>query len=289
MKKQKNIRQQFNIVLISLYLLSLVTLLPLVYYLSSQEVYSNANKELSLLVDMVSSMRKTVSKNIRPELLRQEIFHPAPALSSTVFTRHTAEYFKKLQPSYYIKVASDNPLNLKNSPLPLEQAILDHFRNNRDQKKLIREGIINGKNFLMSAAPSVSKANCNICHSTPEAAPPQIVQKYGRKHGYGYKIGTVVGASFVGVPIDDIANLAFKRGLTITAVLTLLFTSVLIIINLLVKRKILNPLEEISRSTKALSQGDMSHPIEVKSNDELGELGHSIELLRRSLEKMMKR
>lgn len=289
MTTTQSLKKQFNKVLLSLYIISLLLTMPLVYYFSVQEVYDNANKELSLLVDMVRSMRKTISKDIRPELLRQDVLTPATAISSTVFTRHAASHFKKLQPSYYIKVASDNPLNIDNKPLPLEQEILSHFRQYRDEKKLVRKGIIDGKTYLLSSAPSISKPNCMICHDSPDKTPEQIVKTYGKKSGYGYKIGEVVGASFVGVPLDNIHATAVKRGLTLAGILTLLFTLALIMINWLVNKKILTPLTEITETTHAISQGALDRPVKIDSDNEIGELANSIELLRRSLKAMLKR
>jgi HAMP domain-containing protein len=292
MPPKKSLKQQFNNALILIYLASLLVSLPLVYYFSSESVYNNANKELSLLVDMIYSMRKTISKDVRPELLKQNILSPASALSSTVFTRHTAVHFNKLRPNYYIKVASDNPLNLKNKTLPLEQEILDYFRAHTNKKKLVKEGLINGKRFLLSAAPSTAKKNCNTCHSTPENAPEQIVKTYGTKSGYGYQIGDIVGASFVGVPLEDITLLTLKRGLALLGLLTLLFSISLIIINYLVNRKILTPLNEITKATHTLCKGDLDSPIKMqtrKVSDEMSDLAHSIELLRKSLNAMIKR
>ena len=289
MEEKSSLKKQFNLVLISLYIISLLVTLPFIYYLSSQDVYESANKELILLVDMVSSMRKTISKDIRPNLLRQDVLHPAAALSSTVFTRHTAQHFKKRQPDYYIKIASDNPLNADNKPLKLEQEILDYFRKHRDEKKLVKKGKINGKNYLLSSSPSISQPNCNICHSSPEKAPDYIVATYGEKSGYHYKLGEVVGASFVGVPLDDINAIATKRGLALAAVLTLLFTFALIVINYLVKNKILNPLTEINESTHAISKGAMDREINIQGDDEIAELGRSIERMRKSLKMMMER
>ncbi|HFC92361.1 MAG TPA: DUF3365 domain-containing protein [Leucothrix mucor] len=288
MEKQQSLRKQFNSVLISLYLLSLLITLPLVYYTTSKEVYNNANNELSIVVDMVQSVRTYIRKDVRPELLKQKVLH-APAVSSTVATRHVAGHFRKLQPKYYIKTASDNPLNLDNRPLPLEQEILEYFRKNRDQKVITREGEIQGLRYLVSSRPSISKPNCNLCHATPETAPEAIVKVYGKDSGYGYKIGDVVGVSVVGVPLNDITVVAVKRGLMLIGLLTFLFTLVMVIINLLVKKKILNPLEELNNASQAMSRGALDRPIEQHNNDEIGELAHSIELMRRSLKEVMGR
>ncbi|RTZ66581.1 MAG: hypothetical protein DSZ29_02670 [Aquificaceae bacterium] len=288
MKKNTSIRRQFNIVLISLYLLSLLITLPLVYYTASKEVYDSANKELSLLVDMVQSIRTYIRKDVRPTLLEKNIILP-PAVSSTVATRHVAGHFKKLQPSYYIKTASDNPLNSDNLPLPLEQKILDIFRADRSKKVVDIEGLIKGQRYLVSSRPSVSKKSCNLCHNSPDTAPKAIVDGYGKSSGYGYEIGKVVGVSVVGVPLENVSTVAVKRGLLLVGLLTLLFTITLIIVNLLVKKKILNPLESVSESAQAISRGSIDQAIKINSDDEIGQLARSVELLRRSLKKVMER
>ncbi len=288
MKKEKSIRKQFNIALTALYLLSLLITLPLVYYMTAKEVYNNANKELSLLVDMVQSIRTYIRKDIRPELFQRGVLH-APAVSSTVATRHVAGHFRKLQPKYYIKTASDNPLNQDNLPLALEQEILTYFRKNPDEKGLTREGVIKGQRYLVSSRPSISKANCNLCHASPEKAPKQIVKTYGKESGYGYKIGDIVGISVVGVPLNNINIVSVKRGLILAGLMTFMFTLAMIIINGLVKKKILHPLEELSNTAQAISRGELDKSVRIQSNDEMGRLAHSIELMRRSLQTVMKR
>lgn len=288
MAQQQSIRRQFNIVLISLYLLSLLIMLPLIYYTTSKEVYTAANKELSLLVDMVQSVRTYIRKDVRPELFKRNVLH-APAVSSTVATRHVAAHFRKLQPQYYIKTASDNPLNLDNRPQPLEQEILEYFRKNSEQKVITREGDIKGQRYLVSSRPSISKDNCKLCHDSPETAPEAIVKVYGKDSGYGYKVGEVVGVSIVGVPLSNVTVVAVKRGLLLIGLLTFLFTLVVVIINGLVKKKILNPLEELSVASQAISRGALDRSIKQHSNDEIGKLAHSIELMRRSLKEVMER
>jgi HAMP domain-containing protein len=66
----------------------------------------------------------------------------------------------------------------------------------------------------------------------------------------------------------------------------------LIIINYLVNRKILTPLNKITEATHALCRGNLDNPIEIqkrKVNDEMSDLARSIELLRKSLNAMIKR
>ncbi|MEM9007767.1 MAG: DUF3365 domain-containing protein [Cyanobacteria bacterium P01_F01_bin.86] len=249
---------------------------------SHYEVHANANKELTLLVDMVNSIRAYIAEDVRPEMLSQDIFHP-PVVSSTVATKHVANHFLKLQPGYYIKTASDNPLNQDNLPEPLEQKLLEQFRADSSSDGLIEEGQIGGKTFLVSSRPSVSKASCLRCHASPSAAPETIRQQYGGESGYGYIENQVVGVSLVGVPLGNIYKLIVQRSVTVIVVLTLLFTAVFIVISRQVQGSILKPIIYITQVVRDISRGNLAREVSVQQRDEIGELANAFELMRRSL------
>ncbi|MCB1826162.1 MAG: DUF3365 domain-containing protein [Candidatus Competibacteraceae bacterium] len=275
--------KRFRKSIIWLYVITVATSVPIVYFTTRYQVYSEANKELSLLVDMVSSLRKYISKDIRPSLLQANMFE-SPAISSTVTTSVIASYFKEKQPDYYIKVASDNPLNPKNLPEPLEIKLLNEFRNNNDLKEITETGLINGHQFLVSARPSTAQKGCMLCHGDPVKAPLPVTIKYGTTSGYNYKLDSVVGVMGVGVPLADINVLVMQRGLVAVGIITVIFSLIFITINTLVKRNILLPINDITKASIVLSKGDLDYEINIKRDgSEIGELANSFELLRRSL------
>ncbi len=287
--KRKSLLTKFNILLVLFYIGSLAATAPLVYYVTRAQTYESANKELSLLVDMVKSLRKYVAEDVRPPLLEQGIYHP-PAVSSTVATGRVALRFLQAQPEYYIKVASDNPLNPKNAPVPFENTLLEIFRNNPGKEELIETGEINGKRFLVSSRPSRSKASCMVCHGDPAAAPESIREQYGTDSGFNYPAaGEVVGASVVGVPIGNIDAIALQRSLVVIGIITGLFTVFFLAANWMMRRSVIGPVVEITKVAREVSKGDLNTKVEMVRNDEIGDLAHSFELMRRSLVAMLKR
>src|SRR5262249_17863414 len=50
------------------------------------------------------------------------------------------------------------------------------------------------------ARPIVVKKVCLQCHDTPERAPQEVVARYGRDHGFGWKEGDRISAIMVSVP-----------------------------------------------------------------------------------------
>lgn len=286
--KRGSVTRRFNVILFLFYLVSILVAAPVVYWVTERQVYEQADRELAVLVDMVRSIQGYVAKNLRPFLIEKGLFH-SPGFSGIVATSLVAENFKKLQPGYYIKNSSDNPLNPQNSPQPLEDELLRKFRNNRSLDGATEVGLLNGNAMLVSAAPKLSAKGCLKCHGEPDKAPAEITGQYGTTSGYNYKLDDVVGVSVVGVPLGDVRALALERSVIVVVMLTALFAVIFIAINVMVKRSLLAPILEIAQTAKDISQGRMETPVEVSRNDEIGDLSQAIELLRRSFLAAMKR
>ena len=288
-KPQASLLSRFRKAIVWLYIASMIVSVPLVYFTTQQQVFSSANKELSLLVDMVKSVREYVAKDLRPGLLEAGLYH-SPGVSSTVTAGLVAGHFREKQPDYYIKISSDNPLNTKNKPEPLERQLLKRYRANRDEDSLVETGVIQGKNFLVSSRPSIAKPGCLRCHGAPSEAPESITKEYGTQTGYHYDVGTVVGVTAVGVPLQDVNVLVLKRSLVAIGILTLMFALIAIIISTIVKRSIIAPVVAITDMAAALSKGDLEHTItEDQDSRELSELAEAFERLRVSTTAAMKR
>lgn len=289
LKSPNSLQRRLRRAVLWLYLVSLLACIPVVYFVSNQQVHAEADKELSLLVDMVKSIREYIAKDVRPTMLKKGVFHP-PVVSSTVATGRVAAHFKEKQPGYYIKVASDNPLNPANKPQPLESELLRRYRANPDKKTLVETGMIDGRPFLVSSRASTAKQACLRCHGDPKDAPVEITGPYGSDSGFGWEVGKIVGVTLVGVPLADINQIVLTRSLIIAAILSGIFGLVFLTINQLVKRNIISPVVEITHTAVAVSKGKLEQPLNVAQDDsEVGELARAVEMLRRSLVAAMSR
>lgn len=286
---RRSLPKRFYLSLIIVYVVVVLATAPTVYFITKNQVYNRAEKDLVLLVDVVKSIQDYVATDMRPHFLKEKIFY-SPAISGIVATSRIATYLKQKQPRYYISNASDNPLNPQNEAQGLEQRLLEEFRGNRQLKSLNRAGTINGQVYLVSSAPKVSKKGCLRCHGKPEAAPQDVKVTYGSQSGYGYRTGEVVGVSVVGVPLEDVQALSIERSLIVIGGITVLFAILFIVVNLLVRRLVIEPIIEITTVAKAVSRGDVGREVVMKArNDEISDLANSFELLRRSLVIAMKR
>jgi methyl-accepting chemotaxis protein len=243
---------------------------------------------LSLLVDMVRSVRNVVREETRPHFLPKGEFFP-PVVSSTVMAKTVASKFAVLRPEYYIRIVSDNPLNRENLPDDAELGILNRFRAANRPDKIVETGFLRNQNYLISAAPATAREGCLRCHGTAAAAPQQITETYGANSGFGYRVGDIVGASVVGVPMANLNELVVTRSLIIVGILTLVFAIIFLFINTLVKRSIIAPLLSITEAAKSASRGNLNEPMVLERDDEIGELAYSFELMRRSLVAIVKK
>jgi HAMP domain-containing protein len=280
--REKSVSSTFHKALLLIYFASVLVAVPAIYYLTKDELYSQANQELKLMVDVVRSARAIVRERTRPHFLPKGEFFP-PVVSSTVMAKELASQFKKVQPSYLIRMISDNPLNRENLPEGLEVAVLDQLRHSSTGEKVELTGEINGGEYLISAAPAKVKDSCLICHGDVEMAPKEIVEQYGTTSGYGWKSGSVIGASLVGVPVADLNMAVLKRAGIFIGIITVLFASVLVVLNRMVEKNIIQPILEITEIAKQVSLGRSNQPLISERNDEIGSLTRAFELMRRSV------
>ncbi len=149
----------------------------------------------------------------------------------------------------------------------------------------------NGKIVLHRASdPDQDRKACLACHSTVDAAPKTLVDKYGPANGFGWKLNEVIGAQIVSVPTDvpiARANRAFK---TFMVSLTAVFAFIFVVLNLMLWYMVIRPVTRLSRLADQVSQGEnMDAPdFAVKSGDEIGVLTQSFNRMKKSLVQAMK-
>jgi protein-histidine pros-kinase len=130
---------------------------------------------------------------------------------------------------------------------------------------------------------------CLYCHSTVDAAPKTLVDKYGPANGFGWKMNEVIGAQIVSVPTEvpiARANRAFR---TFMVSLTVVFALIFIALNLMLWYMVIRPVTQLSKIADHVSQGEnMDAPdFEVTSSDEIGVLTQSFNRMKKSLVQAM--
>ena len=122
------------------------------------------------------------------------------ASSATIVTRGTFDALRKRLPDYTFREASLNPLNLEHLADAGERRLIERFRTEPDLEEVT--GILekDGRERFFVARPIEVKARCIRCHSSPDSVPPEVAERYGREHGYGWKVGDLQHLVMVTVP-----------------------------------------------------------------------------------------
>jgi serine/threonine protein kinase len=107
--------------------------------------------------------------------------------------------------NFVYKEASPNPTNKDNLADEFEKSLVDKFVRDGELTELSGTTPRAGSNVYYIARPMVIKdAKCIDCHNTRETAPPGQIAMYekdGYSGGYGWKMGQVVAAQVVYVPV----------------------------------------------------------------------------------------
>jgi protein-histidine pros-kinase len=135
----------------------------------------------------------------------------------------------------------------------------------------------------------ITDKNCLICHSVPSAAPASMIDLYGTANGFGWKLGDVIGAQIVSVPMQvalDRANEAFKIYLL---ALVAVFAVTIVLLNLLLHFVIVKPIRRMAAIAGEVSLGKMDAPeFAERGRDEIAALAAAFNRMRRSLANAMK-
>lgn len=283
------ITAKFNLILITV----LGAGFAVIALTTHRTLYNNAYQEVlgqaGLMMDSAMAMRGYTFDEIRPLLDRdiEAAFHPqiVPAYAATQsFIR-----LHEKNPEYVYKEATLNPTNLRNRAVDWETDIISMFQNQPQLQQFAGDRETpSGRSVYLSRPIRVSDPACLSCHSTPEAAPQSMLVRYGSANGFGWKLNDVVGAQIVSVPMEVPIVKAQATFHLLMTVLAIVFITVLLLLNLLLRLTVIKPIQKMSHTANAVSQGKVGAPeFEMKGKDEVAVLAASFNRMRRSLDKAM--
>lgn len=259
------------------------------YFLTEDNALQQVTDQAELIMQEALAVRSYTVEEIRPLLIQinDGKFHPqtVPAYSAT----QTSNLVKLSRPNYSYKEAVFNPTNPRDKATPAEERIINQFITNPKLKKLIGSQEINGTRLLYISYPiKISNPKCLACHSTPEQAPAAMLDIYGDKGGFGWKLNEIVGTQMVVVPYTLPAELARKTFLSFIISLALLFLMLFLVINIMIRRLVLRPVSQITIMADKASKGNLRDAeIKVTGKDEISDMLRAFNRMRRSIIKII--
>lgn len=95
-----------------------------------------------------------------------------------------------------------------------------------------------------------------------------------------------IGYVSIGILTQPFYTVLRKRIVTVSTQILLSFLALIAVLFLVIKRTVATPLIQLDRVVTALGEGNLNSPIELKSQNELGHLAHTIDAMRINLNRL---
>lgn len=281
---------KFNILLIGVFALGLAATYFEARGFLLRQAQSDVLREAGLLASSATATRVYTEQSVTPYLAKAGeqggVFLPQTIpffATTTIFHNIQKDY-----PDYTYKEAALNPTNPRDRATDWEADLIQYFRDRPGENELTRTRESANGTSLYLAHPIRVEAGCLQCHSQPSVAPKTMVVKYGDRDGFGWNLGEVVGAQIVSVPASFPIKIANQGLFELMVGLSVIFTIVILLIDLGLYLIVIRPLRTISDSANRISQGEMDlDQLAAEGSDEVAEVTRSFNRMHTSLKKAM--
>lgn len=243
-----------------------------------------------LLMEKADVVSTYTAKQVAPLLQTQMEAHFLPQSVPSYSAMEVLSALGKSYPEYFYKAAMLNPTNPRDKATEWEEDVVNQFRTADGLKEFVgQRDTPTGRALYIARPIRISDGACLRCHSSPDAAPKTLVDRYGPSNGFGWKTGEVLGARIVSVPMAvpmQHADHAFAVVMGLVAAVFLLIGGTL---NLMLWKLVIQPVTRLSGLSDRVSRGDLEAPeFNTGSRDEIGVLADSFGRMRKSLVHAMK-
>jgi HAMP domain-containing protein len=294
-RKILGIRAKFVTIMAILGVMALVGIGYGAYTFSMQNSMKEADTKAKMMEAYVKAGQAYFMKEQSPlvnALVEADRFYPELQSGFGITRRILDQVQEKSLRGFQFKQASLVPHYPPNKADLFEQKIIKQFQ---VEKKQELTGVVvkEGEPFYYRSQPiKMAGSGCLVCHKDPAEAPKDLLELYGTD-GFdeNFKAGDIFAAYMVYIPLGP----AYEAAQTQAAILfgggALITVIGLLIIYFFLDIRIVKPLMELSARTQEVSVGrnlDKSL-LSAKMKDEVETLARSIDRLRISLVKMLKR
>lgn len=285
------IRTKFNLGLFAVFAIGFAAAWGFLDQQFATSARIQAVENARIMLSAANAVRDYTSREVAPAITRG---NPNVIVAMTIPSYAAQVNLRRVQadfPEYAYKEAALNPTNPNDRAAPWEAEFINAFRRDPGLTELMGERDAPSGRVLTLARPiTIRDQACLACHSTPERAPPRLVEIYGRANGFGWQMNETIGAQLVTVPMALPLRNAEVNLRSALAILLAIFVGLMLVLNLLLHWVIIRPVTRISAAATAVSLGqDVGATMfEVKGKDEVAELGRAFTRMRRSLDQAVK-
>ncbi|GAB4419936.1 MAG: DUF3365 domain-containing protein [Thermodesulfovibrionales bacterium] len=288
MLRNLKLRTRFTIIMVIVYLCSLPVMIIGSYYILKQNAVRETLEESNLMLAAMEGARKYTGDVLRPAVTKElPNRFIVEAMSATFVAKGIEKRIREKLPSYSFKEATLNPLNLEYKADSFEKEKIEGFRTGKLTKEWRGYKQTEAGSFYVIMRPVEVKPDCLRCHGDPTFAPPEVRERYGTTHGYGWKAGEIQTVNTIYVPADVPIQNAKKALVLFSVIYSLFFFAVIIVIDRLIKASIIKPIERFVDVADEISRGRFEREFTVRTNDEIKTLAEAFTRMKLSLAKAM--
>lgn len=266
--------QFFTLLFLSGILLSGLALSKAMQQQTEAEIVSRA----TMLTQTMNAVRSYTSDQIKPRLA-EELATSANFVRETVPAYAAREVFEKFRAtsdyeSFLYKEATLNPSNPRDQADAFESALVEKFRQDESLRNLTGYRKQAGQRLFYLAKPlSIQKVSCLECHGDPKQAPSSLIRTYGDKAGFGWHLGEIVAAQMIYIPANELIYRWYRYLGLVMSIVVGLFAVTVLLINRLLKRRVVQPLKQLTTETKRLSHAyAISAPAAERNSSQLAKV-----------------
>jgi protein-histidine pros-kinase len=258
--------------------------------LLQDQAQQEALDKARLLIDKANAVRGYTAGQITKLLETQMKYEFLPQSVPSYSAVEVLGALKQRYPEYFYKEATLNPTNPRDRAEGWEVDVVNQFRGGADLKEFIgQRDTPTGRSLYVARPLRITNPQCLICHSSVEAAPKTMVDRYGPSNGFGWQLNEVVGAQIVSIPLDVPMQRAQQSFTVFMGALLGVFAVVGVLLNLTIWYVVVRPVTRLSALADRVSQGELDAPdFDTASKDEIGTLAQSFSRMRASVVAAMK-
>jgi HAMP domain-containing protein len=281
---------KFNLVFILVFALGLAA----AGFVTRNMLQQNAQDEIldraRMMMEKAVAVRGYTSAQIAPLLETQMKYSFLPQSVPAYSATEVLAAMHQKYPDYAYKEATLNPTNPRDRAVGWEADIVGQFRNASDLSEFVgQRDTPMGRSLYVARPIRITNPACLRCHSTVDAAPKPMIDKYGPANGFGWNLNEVIGAQIVSVPMSLPLERADRAFVLFMGLLTAVFVLIGIALNLSLWRLVVRPVSRLSAIADKVSLGELDAPeFTSRSRDEIGVLVESFARMRRSVVQAMK-
>ena len=223
--------------------------------------------------------------NIRPKTLQMMKDSPSqtfdPDLMSAFYNLRSINsgYIAMGGDQYRIKLSTINSRHPQDEADAFEVQKIREFNADRSLTKFqgVRE-IDGAPYYTVMRSFMITDASCIPCHSTPEAAPPGLVDYYGAERGFGWPQGQIISAISIQIPLASALEAANDNAKGSSLYFLAFLCVFLVITGYLLNTLIISPLQrarDVAKHIAANPTERLGERITLPKNRELAEFAQA--------------